>query len=127
MRLNFPKLATLLTILLFVLAASAFAQSAGRLSGKVSDADGKALAGVIVVATNQTSSDESFRRTGSDGSYSLRLRGGAYRVSVRAPYEARFDRGKLSDYGFFTDLICDAQKRCVTLENVIIDGSDRKI
>ena len=103
MRLNFPKLATLLTILLFVLAGSAFAQSAGRLSGNVTDPDGKPVAGVIVVATNQTSTDETLRRTGSDGSYSFRLRGGAYRINVRAPYEARFDRGKMSDYGAFTD------------------------
>lgn len=127
MRLNFPKLATLSTILLFVLAGSAFAQSSGRLSGKVTDADGKPIAGVVVVATNQTSSSQSFKRTKSDGSYSFHLRGGAYRISVRTPYEARFDRGKLPDYGVFSSLICDEKKRCSALENVIVDGGDRKI
>jgi len=127
MPLNFPKLATLLTILLFVLAGSAFAQSAGRLSGKVTDADGKPLAGVIVVATNQTSSNRSSKKTGSDGSYSFDLRGGAYRITVEDPYEARFDRGKSADYGVFSNLICPEKDKCSTLENIIVDGGDRKI
>jgi hypothetical protein len=127
MRLNFPKLAGLVTILLFVLAGLGFAQNSGRLSGKVTDADGKPLAGVVVVATNQTSSNVSFKRTGGDGSYSFHLRAGAYRISVRAPFEARFDRGKLPDYGVFSSLVCDEKKRCTELENVIVDGGDRKI
>jgi len=127
MPLNFPKLATLSSILLLALAGSAFAQSSGRLSGKITDADGKPLAGVVIVVTNQTSSNVSFKRTGSDGGYSFHLRGGAYRVSVREPYEARFDRGKLTDYGVFSSLICDEKKHCTALENVIVDGGDRKV
>src|SRR6476659_4419904 len=92
--------------------------SFGTLHGKVSLVDGKPAAGVVVVITNQTSSDETTRRTESDGTYSVRLRAGAYRIRVEAPFEARFDRGKVNDYGVFANLICDeTKKRCATLEN----------
>lgn len=126
MPLNFAKLA-ILTTTLFLSAGVAGAQSSGRLSGKVTDGEGKPMAGVIVAVTNQTTTSTSFKRTRADGSYSFSLRGGAYRISVRAPFEARFDRAKLPDYGMFSNLICDEKKHCTTLENVIIDGGDRKI
>ncbi|PYT01708.1 MAG: hypothetical protein DMF63_02355 [Acidobacteria bacterium] len=101
--------------------------SSGVLQGRLSFTDGKPAAGVIVVITNQTTSDEITKRTSSDGTFSSRLRAGAYRVRVQLPYEARFDRGKLTDYGVFASVICDeTKKRCATLENVIIDG-ERKI
>ena len=104
------------------------AESSGKLSGKVTDTTGKPLAGVTVIITNQTSSQQTVRRTRSDGSYSASLRAGAYSVSVAAPYEARFDRGKAAKYGVFSNFICDeTKKKCPTLENVIIDGTERKI
>lgn len=102
--------------------------SSGTLIGTVSSADGKPAVGVTVVITNQTSGDQFSRRTGKDGKYSVRLRPGAYRINADAPYEARFDRGKLADYGVFARVICDeTKKRCATLENVIVESGERKI
>src|SRR4051794_28133663 len=102
MPLNFAKLAAP-AITLLLLACAVAGQNSGRLSGKVTDADGKGMAGVSVIVTNQTTTSTSTKRTRSDGSYSFSLRGGAYRVSVGPPFEARFDRGKLSDYGIFSN------------------------
>lgn len=106
-----------------------FAQSSsGKLAGKVTDADGKPVAGVTVIITNQTNSDSTSKRTSSDGSYSANLRAGAYRISVAAPYEARFDRAKAATFGVFSNFLCDETKtKCPTLENVIIDTGERKI
>ncbi len=112
--------------LLFI--GSTYAQvSNGRLTGKVTAGDGKPIAGVIVSVVNQTSSDSRQTRSRADGSYSIRLANGAYRISVAAPFEARFDRGKAGEYGTFANIICSAPQVCPTLENVIIDGSERKI
>ena len=98
------------------------------MTGKVTAADGKPVAGVTVMATNQTSSKSSSQRTRPDGRFSIRLRAGAYRITVQPPYEARFDRGKTDEYGIFSNVICDeTKKKCATLENVIIDSGDRKI
>lgn len=110
-------------------ATCAFGQgSGGRVTGKVTAPDGKPLAGVVVAATNQVDSDTERDRTGNDGVYSIKLDAGAYRITVEAPYEARFDRGKTGEYGVFSNIICDETKRkCATLENVIIDGGERKI
>jgi len=102
--------------------------SSGRLTGKISLADGKPAAGVTIVITNQTSTETFTRQTSADGTYSIRLKSGAYRIRVDAPFEARFDRGKLTEYGAFANVICDeAKKRCSTLENVIVESSEKKI
>ena len=102
--------------------------SHGTLVGTASFADGKPAVGVTVVITNQTSGEQYSRRTGTDGRYSIRLRPGAYRLETAAPHEARFDRGKVAEYGVFANLICDeTKKRCGTLENVIVDSGERKI
>lgn len=124
-----PKLALWLAVLIFVAVSVALSQTSdGRLTGKVTGADGSPLAGVVVTATNQTSSEKNSQRTKSDGTYSIRLKAGAYRISVEPPYQARFDRGKAAEYGVFSNFICDETKtKCVTLENVIIDGGERKI
>lgn len=129
MSLRFSKLTLLLILAGTALVPFAPAQSSsGRLTGKVVDKDGKAVAGVTVVVVNQTTTDSDTERTNSDGHYSFRLRAGAYRVSVMAPYEARFGQGKTDEYGVFSNLICDKKKeRCPTLENVIIDVGERKI
>ena len=107
----------------------AFGQSStGRLTGKVTGADGNPVAGVIVVATNQSSSAKETDRTNSEGIYSMRLRTGAYRISVERPYEARFDRGRAQEYGVFSIIICEASARnCAILENVIVGSGERKI
>ncbi len=126
---SFSKLALWLAAIAILGSLAVFGQtSSGRLSGKVIDKDGKPLVGVAVVATDQSSTESKSTVTKADGSYSFRLRAGAYRITVRPPYEARFDRGKTSEYGVFSNVICDdTRKRCSTLENVIIDGSERKI
>ena len=91
----------------------------GRLTGKVVDVEGKPLAGVAVIVTNQVSSDAKRTRTRQDGSYSVKLNKGAYRITVAPPHEARFDRGKTTEYGGFSNLICDeTRKKCSALENV---------
>ena len=127
---SFPKLAIWLVIILTAGSTAASGQSSsGRLTGKTLDKDGKPVPGVVVNVTNQTNSDVSVIRSKTDGSYSVRLRTGAYKINVRAAVrEARFDRGKAADYGVFSNFICDdTKKKCATLENVIIDGSERKI
>ena len=125
---SLPKLTLWLVALVAAMTTGVSGQSpSGRLMGKIVDKDGKPLAGVSVVATNQTNSISKTHRTKADGSYMIRLANGAYRITVAAPFEARFDRGKTDEYGAFANLICDAKKICSALENVIIDGSERKI
>ncbi len=115
------------TIILGLIAVSG-QTSAGRLLGKVVDNEGNPLAGVVVVATNQSSAEFVTARTNADGSYSMRISPGAYRITVQPPFEGRFDRGKTQEYGVFSNIICDdSRKNCATLENVIIDGGERKI
>ena len=102
--------------------------SVGRLSGNITDATGNPAPGVLVIATNQSSSERETDRTNSEGLYSMRLRAGAYRITVEHPFEARFDRGRAPEYGVFTNIICDSSgKNCAILENVIVDGGERKI
>lgn len=126
---SFSKLTIWLVIAMAAGCAVASAQSSGgRLTGKTLDKDGIPVAGVVVNITNQTSSEVSVIRSKADGSYTIRLKSGAYKLSVGPPYEARFDRGKAADYGIFSNFICDdTKKKCATLENVIIDSGDRKI
>jgi hypothetical protein len=126
---SFPKLLLLITVTMVLAAATLCGQStSGRLTGKVTDADGKAMGGVTVVAVNQTTTEARTDRSGSDGHYSFHLPAGAYRLSVMAPYEARFSPGKTDEYGVFSNLLCDKKKeRGPTLENVMIDAGERKI
>ena len=83
---------------------------------------------MTVVVTNQSSGESSSKVSKSDGHYSFNLRAGAYRITVGPPYEARFGQGKSAEYGVFSNLFCDSKKeKCPILENVIIDGGERKI
>lgn len=125
----FPKLTFWFAASIIIGLSGAAGQSTrGNLTGKVFDKDGKAVAGVTVAATNQTSSEVYLRQTKGDGSFSFRLRAGAYRISVKAPYEARFERSKTDEYGVFSNVICDSTKKlCPTLENVIVGTDERKI
>lgn len=122
------KLTISLTFLL-IGTSSYFAQNSdGKILGKVTDPDGKPLAGVVVIVTNQTSASSTTQRSKSDGSYSIKLRNGAYRISIASPYEARFDRGRSVEFGVFSNIICDeTKKKCPILENVIVEGQERKI
>src|SRR5829696_4651178 len=93
---------TAVTVLLCAHAPAAFAQGRGRLAGRVLDSPGtmpKGVEGAVVVAVNQVSARAYRARTKSDGTYSLSLPAGAYRVRLEAPFKASFD-GKVK-YGPF--------------------------
>src|SRR2546423_11895644 len=103
-------------LLLVASAAAAAAQERGRLTGRVLDTGGTSAAGVsgvVVVAVNQVSTKTYRARTKPDGTYSLQLPAGAYRVRLEAPFKASFDsKGK---YGPF------AIPRGEALENVDVE------
>jgi Carboxypeptidase regulatory-like domain len=121
--LPIARIAFLTSLLFMGLQFVAAQQTDGRLVGKVSDSAGKPLAGVVVAIVHQTSSETKSVVTDSNGLYRMRLWGGAYRISVEPPFEARFDRGKVAEYGVFSNIICDeTKKKCTILENVIIGG-----
>ena len=88
-------------------------QTAGRLKGVVRNTADAPVVGVTVVATNQVTREKHQVRTAADGTYSLRLRAGAYRVRVDHPYLAKFEEGK--NYGEF------AIPRGDMLENLIVE------
>ena len=106
MTLSFPRIIFFLTALFLMGCAEVWAQqSGGRLFGKVTDAEGKPVAGVIVTIVNQTNSKKEYAKTRADGSYGIKLSAGAYRISVERPFEARFERGKAGEYGVFSNVI----------------------
>ncbi len=104
-------------------------QTGGKLFGTVTDSEGKPTAGVTVIIINQTSSETETLKTKPDGGYSVRLSTGAYRLIAAPPFEARFDRGKVAEYGIFSNVICDQSKKiCPILENILIgNGAEWKI
>jgi hypothetical protein len=104
---------TILTLLVMTSCLSVFAQGSGRLKGVVRTSSGAPAAGAVVVVTNQVTRDTKRARTNADGSYSLSLRAGAYRVTLDQPNTAQFDKDK--NYGDF------AIARGDMLENVIIE------
>ena len=67
-----------------------------------------------MVATNQVNSKVKRTKTGSDGSYSMKLSSGAYRLNVEAPHYAKFDKTK--DYGPWV------MARDEVLENVVVEA-----
>lgn len=91
----------------------AAAQNSERLSGVVKELDGKPAANVTVIVTNQVTSKVSRVRTATDGSYSIKLPQGAYRVALAPPLIAQFEKDKV--YGEFAIIRGD------TLENVTIE------
>src|SRR5437763_8666089 len=103
-------------LMLFASAPSAAAQEHGRLTGRVLDSAGTSAAGVggvIIVAVNQVSTKIYRARTKPDGTYSLQLPAGAYRVRLEAPFKASFD--SKAKYGPF------ALPRGEALENVDVE------
>src|ERR1051325_4668267 len=97
----------------------AFAQESGRLKGIVRTSSGGPATGVVVIITNQVTRKVRRARTNSDGSYSLQLPAGAYRVSLDQPNTALFDKDK--NYGDF------AIARGDTLENVVIEAGKETV
>lgn len=109
-----------ISIFTFLAAAESRGQSRGAITGIVRNAAGTAVTGVIVRATNQTTSRSHLVRTNPDGSYRLRLQPGAYSISVGSPHTAKFDKDK--PYGGFS------LPRGDVLENVLVDsGQETKI
>ena len=107
-------------LITFAVVSSALAQGNGRLKGVVRTASGSPAAGVVVIATNQVTRRTHRDTTGPDGTYSLSLSAGAYRLEVAPPHLAQFDKDK--NYGDFSI------PRNDTLENVIIeDGKESTI
>ncbi|MDQ2854963.1 MAG: carboxypeptidase regulatory-like domain-containing protein, partial [Acidobacteriota bacterium] len=101
-------------------AVAVSAQSRGHLHGTVRNAAGAAVSGVTVVVVNQVTSRTWRIQSRPDGSYSLRLPAGAYRISFAPPYVAIFDKNV--QYGELALVRADA------LENVIIEsGKDTNV
>jgi hypothetical protein len=97
------------TALVFLLATPhALAQKRGTIKGAVTPA----TPGVVVQALNQITSETTRAKTAADGRYEIRVPAGAYRISVQAPYIAKFDKSK--NYGEHALIRTDA------LENVIV-------
>ena len=90
------------------------AQQSGRLKGVVRTSAGAPAAGAEVVATNQVTRKVHRTRSDNDGTYSLSLPAGAYRLSLDQPNTALFDKDK--NYGDFAIVRGD------TLENVVIES-----
>ncbi|HEX8921791.1 MAG TPA: carboxypeptidase-like regulatory domain-containing protein [Pyrinomonadaceae bacterium] len=98
-----------------ILAAADYAsgQKSSRLTGVVSSSpSGTPVQGVIVVATNQVTGRAERASSKPDGRYSIELQPGAYRITVDAPYLAKFEKNK--NYGDFAIVRPDS------LENVIV-------
>jgi len=93
---------------IFVMFTAASAQKRGKIEGKITPAS----LDVTVVVLNQVTSHITRARTKADGSYSVSVRPGAYRLSVARPYVARFDQTK--NYGQHALIRDDS------LENVIV-------
>ncbi|MDX6271912.1 MAG: hypothetical protein QOD28_3135, partial [Acidobacteriota bacterium] len=81
----------LVVSLLSIFPPAAFAQQHGRIKGVVRSEAKTPIAGATVMAINQVTSNRSTTRTASDGSFSFKLRAGAYRILVDAPGTVRFD------------------------------------
>jgi hypothetical protein len=107
---------TVVAVATMALSASASGQKHGTITGTISPA----IRNVIVLATNQVTSRVASTTVTADGHYSLSVRPGAYRLSVAAPYIARFDKAK--NYGEHALIREDS------LENVIVtEGQETKI
>ncbi|MBV8855948.1 MAG: carboxypeptidase regulatory-like domain-containing protein [Acidobacteria bacterium] len=118
-----PRILLTTCAALLLCAPAAFAQERGRLTGRVLDSPGtmpKGVGGAVVVAVNQISSRAYRAKTKADGSYTLGLPAGAYRVRLEAPFKASFD-SKVK-YGPF------AIARGEAVENVGVEpGQDTKL
>jgi hypothetical protein len=102
--------------LTLVIAVFASGQKRGTIGGVVTPP----AANLAVIATNQVTSKVTRAHVNPDGRYSLRVHTGAYRLSVEAPYLAKFDKAKNYDE--------HALIRDDSLENVIVsEGKETKI
>jgi hypothetical protein len=104
-----------LTLIGLALASStvALCQNRGQVTGSVHTASGAAVAGVVIVATNQVNGHWRRVRSAPDGRYALQLTPGAYRLSVGSPHSAKFEIKDKTNGEF-------AETRNGALENVIV-------
>ena len=93
---------------IFATLSIASAQKQGTITGKITPA----ASDITVIAVNQVTSRVTRTRANVDGSYSLSVHAGAYRISVARPYLAKFDPAK--NYGEHALIRDDS------LENVIV-------
>ena len=94
-------------------------QGPGRLKGVVRNSSAAPAAGAVVVVTNQVTRKTKRVRSESDGSYSVSLPAGAYRLTLDQPNTAQFDKDK--NYGDFAIVRGD------TLENVVIEAGKETV
>src|SRR5262245_5504107 len=85
--------AVIVVVFLLVAFDTAAAQKNGGITGIIKPA----APNVVVIAANQVTGRVARAPVKSDGTYSLSLRPGAYRLSVAPPYFAKFDKTK--NYG----------------------------
>ena len=87
------------TLLVLASCLTVFAQRSGRLKGVVRTSAGAPASGVVVIVTNQVTRNVRRVRASTDGSYSVQLPAGAYRLMLDQPNVAQFDKDK--NYGDF--------------------------
>ena len=116
---RYPFHIALLLLLLLTNVLTALGQTTGRLKGIVRSAADAPVANAVVIVTNQVTRRARRVRTESDGSYSVQLDAGAYRITLDQPNIALFDKDK--NYGDYAIVRGD------TLENVIIEGGKETV
>jgi carboxypeptidase family protein len=118
-----PKMLILFVAMLVFTHASAtkaLGQGPGNIKGTVRVASGAPISGITVIATNQVTGKWKRTRSANDGTYSLQLPAGAYRLRAGRPHVAKFENNK--NYGEF------AIPRGEALENVIVEtGKDTTV
>ena len=114
-RVSIARTANVLALLL-VISIVAVGQKRSTITGVITPV----AANLIIIATNQVTSKITSTEVSADGRYLLRVRPGAYRLSVARPYRAKFDNAK--NYGEHALIRQDS------LENVIVsEGKETKI
>src|SRR5262249_57637206 len=72
-------------LILFIVAAPVLAQTAGRISGVVTDPSGAVVAAATVSATNEATSQKATATTGSEGGFVIPgLQAGSYTLEANA-------------------------------------------
>jgi hypothetical protein len=99
-------------VIILLIVATCLIQTTGRLQGVVRTQTGAPVPNAVVLVTNQVTRQVRRVTTSADGSYSINLPAGAYRLTLDQPYVAAFDKDK--NYGDYAIVLGD------TLENVII-------
>jgi hypothetical protein len=86
------KRASLIVLSLLLFQPSTLAQTRGRIVGVVRNAAKSPVAGALVTAINQVTTQRTTTRTTNEGRFAFKLPAGAYRILVEASDAMRFDR-----------------------------------